>query len=112
MGKLTNLKSQVSSLRSRLPQARDAEGHSRTAETGRAWYSLARWRRLRWSVLTRDLFTCTRCGRLEGDTSKLVADHIRPHCGDPVLFWDDANLTTLCASCHSGAKQRSERRAR
>jgi 5-methylcytosine-specific restriction endonuclease McrA len=45
---------------------------------------------------------------VEGNTSKLVADHKKPHRGNEHLFWDDTNLTTLCASCHSSAKQREE----
>lgn len=28
-------------------------------------------------------------------------DHIRPHKGDQELFWDPANLQSLCDSCHS-----------
>lgn len=76
----------------------------------RKWYKTARWRTLRWSVLVRDCFTCQRCGTIEGDTSKLVADHRKPHRGDAALFWDERNLETLCASCHSGAKQREEAR--
>jgi hypothetical protein len=53
----------------------------------RALYRTARWARLRWSILVRDMFTCQMCGRLEGDTSKLVCDHRQPHRGDlsPVL---------------------------
>jgi 5-methylcytosine-specific restriction enzyme A len=30
-----------------------------------------------------------------------VADHITPHKGDPVLFWDQSNWQSLCLSCHS-----------
>lgn len=75
----------------------------------RALYRTARWARLRWATLTRDMFTCQMCGRLVGDTSKLVADHRRPHRGDLALFWDPENLWTLCASpCHSKHKQRME----
>lgn len=74
----------------------------------RPLYRTARWAKLRWAILTRDLFTCQMCGRLEGDTSKLVCDHRRPHRGDLTLFWDEANLQTLCALCHSSAKQRIE----
>lgn len=61
-------------------------------------------------VLLRDMFTCQwpGCGRVEPNTSKLVADHRRPHRGDPVLFWDARNLWTLCAPCHSSLKQREE----
>ena len=91
---------------------RDDHGHSRTAEPWRKWYNLARWRRLRLTVFRRDLFTCQMpaCGRVEGNTSLLVADHRRPHRGDPQLFWDDTNIQTLCKPCHDGVKQAEERR--
>ena len=113
MGKLSNLRRPLASLPSRLSRPADAEGHSKTAEPWRKWYSLARWKRLRIEVFKRDMFTCQRkeCGRLVGDTSKLVADHRQPHRGDPVLFWDDDNLQTLCKTCHDREKQREERRA-
>lgn len=75
----------------------------------RALYNTARWKRLRMATFERDDFTCQMCGRLEGNTSLLVADHRRPHRGDLTLFWDDANIQTLCASpCHSKHKQRLE----
>lgn len=76
------------------------------------WYYLARWRRLRWDVLTAADFTCERpgCGRIEADTSKLVADHIDPHRGDPAKFWDRDNLQCLCKACHDSDKQKQERR--
>lgn len=75
------------------------------------WYYLARWRRLRWQVLEDANFTCERpaCGRIVADTSKLVADHKRPHRGDPELFWDRGNLQCLCKPCHDREKQRQER---
>src|SRR5579875_2784487 len=86
----------------RFDSDRDAHGHSRKAEPWRAWYNLTRWRRLRLEVFQRDHFTCRwpGCGRLEGDTSKLVADHIQPHRGDPALFWTIENLMTLCKPHH------------
>jgi 5-methylcytosine-specific restriction protein A len=79
----------------------------------RAWYKTQAWRRLRWKILTRDLFTCQRpgCGRLEADTSLLVADHRKPHRGDPGLFWDEQNLWCLCKTCHDSVKQAEERAA-
>lgn len=40
----------------------------------------------------------------------LVADHIRPHRGDPALFWWADGIQCLCKPCHDGAKQREERR--
>lgn len=77
----------------------------------RAWYKTARWQKLRWSVLVRDLFTCqmTGCGRIEPDTSKLVADHKVAHRGDERLFWDEQNLQCLCKDCHDRLKQSEER---
>jgi 5-methylcytosine-specific restriction protein A len=74
----------------------------------KAWYKTARWRALRLKVFLRDLFTCRKCGRLEGDTSKLVCDHVDPHRGDERKFWDEANLQTLCAGCHNKLKQAEE----
>lgn len=80
----------------------------------RKWYATARWKRLRLAIFERDLFTCqwTGCGRIEANTSQLVADHRKPHRGDGALFWDDTNLQTLCKPCHDRHKQRAERAAR
>jgi 5-methylcytosine-specific restriction endonuclease McrA len=62
-------------------------------------------------VLVRDLFTCQMagCGRIEPDTSKLVADHKVAHRGDERLFWDEQNLQCLCKDCHDRLKQSEER---
>lgn len=76
----------------------------------RAWYKTARWQRLRWQVLVAARFTCARCGRIEGKTSQLVADHVAAHRGDAAMFWDSANLQCLCKACHDSAKQSEERR--
>ena len=38
-----------------------------------------------------------------------VVDHIKPHKGDPILFWDRSNWASLCQHHHNGAKQRQER---
>lgn len=48
---------------------------------------------------------CRRCGRIA-----TVVDHRLPHRGAAALFWDRDNWQALCASCHSGTKQREERR--
>lgn len=77
----------------------------------RKWYNTARWRKLRMQILIRDSFTCRMCGRLEGNTSQLVADHKVAHRGDERLFWDTFNLQCLCKPCHDSAKQRAERQA-
>lgn len=75
----------------------------------RKWYKLKRWTDMRWQVLVDACFTCARCGKFEGKTSKLVADHRRPHRGNPDLFWDRQNLQCLCSECHDGAKRQEER---
>ena len=37
----------------------------------------------------------------------LVADHVVPHKGDPVLFWE-GELQTLCPDHHDSTKQQAE----
>ena len=64
------------------------------------------------ACLQRDLFTCRRCGRVEGDTSHLHGDHVVAHRGDEALFFDERNVQTLCANCHNSAKQSEEAAAR
>jgi 5-methylcytosine-specific restriction protein A len=74
----------------------------------RRWYNTARWRVLRLQIFLRDLFQCKKCGVIEGNTSLLVCDHIKPHRGDERLFWDQENLQTLCKQCHDAEKQQEE----
>jgi 5-methylcytosine-specific restriction protein A len=40
---------------------------------------------------------CTEFGIVEAAT---VVDHIKPHKGDPELFWDSDNWQSLCKKCH------------
>lgn len=113
MGRLTNLKPAVPTLKGAVayaPDDRKERDRFRDQQHWRKWYRTARWKKLRWATLLRDKFTCQRCGRLEGNTGKLVCDHIKPHRGDERLFWDGP-FTTLCASCHSSAKQSEEHAA-
>ncbi len=112
MGKLSNLRPSISALPSRLAYTQDASAKEQLTAAPpawRKWYSLKRWKDLRWSILVRDLFTCAMCGKVETDTSQLHADHIKAHRGNPHLFWDPKNLQTLCAwPCHNQHKQRLE----
>lgn len=51
---------------------------------------------------------CVMC-RADGlVTLATVVDHIEPHRGDQRLFWDSENWQSLCATHHSGEKQRQE----
>jgi len=84
------------------------------ARPDRAWYKTARWRALREAVIKRDGQTCQRTGvalvgRYPAGNSPVV-DHIRPHGGDPKLFWDMANLQTVSRDYHDTTKRTLERR--
>lgn len=88
------------------PDTRDARRYKDTP--WRRWYGLKRWKDLRWSVLVDALFQCSRCGKIEGNTALLVADHKTPHRGRAELFWDRNNLACMCKDCHDTIKQREE----
>lgn len=111
--RLKTVKPLVSKLAPRIGYARDDEAarhrYRDATQPWRAWYKTARWQKLRWSVLVRDLFACQMCKCVEADTSKLVADHRTPHRGDEALFWDASNLQCLCKDCHDRLKQAEER---
>lgn len=114
MGRLKAVKPRLSSAPSRLHRATDERSldRRRLADTEtRRLHKTARWQRLRWSILVRDQFTCQICGRIEGDTSQLVCDHVEPHRGDVEKFWAGP-FQTLCKPCHDGVKQKEEIAAR
>jgi 5-methylcytosine-specific restriction endonuclease McrA len=66
------------------------------------WHSL-RVRQLKASPL------CVMCGQLGNTVAATVVDHIKPHRGDESLFFNPANLQSLCKRCHDSAKQTLER---
>lgn len=109
--KLASLRPGLATLSPRIGTGLAATSQVGTQEPlWRKWYHTRKWERLRWSVLVRDAFTCQMCGRIEPDTSKLVADHKTPHRGNPKLFWDDQNIQALCANpCHNAYKQAIDR---
>jgi 5-methylcytosine-specific restriction endonuclease McrA len=86
----------------------DYARYRRRTEPWQDWYASKRWRKLRWSVLVRDLFACRLCKQRFADTSQLVCDHVEPHHGDRRRFWAGP-FQTLCKPCHDGAKQAAER---
>lgn len=114
MGRLKALKPRLQAAPSRLHRATDERSldRRRLADTEtRRLHKTARWQRLRWSILVRDQFICRLCGRVEGDTSQLVCDHVEPHRGDVEKFWSGP-FQTLCKPCHDGQKQKEEIAAR
>ena len=43
---------------------------------------------------------CVECQREGKLTPATIVDHIKPHRGDPALFWDEKNWQPLCKKCH------------
>jgi 5-methylcytosine-specific restriction endonuclease McrA len=68
----------------------------------------ARWRRARLIYLANHPL-CVMCKQLGRITAASVVDHKTPHKGHAVLFWDETNWQSLCASCHDSHKQSQER---
>ena len=59
----------------------------------------ARWREARKLFLHRNPL-CQRCLKYGKVTPATVVDHIVPHRGDLLLFWDQENWQALCKPCH------------
>lgn len=99
------------------PQDRRERGrrHDRRRYTQQPWrrlYTLARWRGkqgLRKAQLAKQPF-CERCLAQPEPvlTPALDVNHIRRHNGDPVLFFDPANVESLCAHHHRSEVQQEE----
>lgn len=53
---------------------------------------------------------CTRCHNAGRITPATVVHHVKPHKGDLVLFWDQANWQSVCAPCHDGDVHHEEAR--
>jgi 5-methylcytosine-specific restriction endonuclease McrA len=87
---------------------RVAHSSARSAEAAayHAWYRTRDWFRLRAAQLRREPW-CRECARAQRQTPATTADHIRPHRGNAALFFDPANLQSLC-DIHHGDKQRVE----
>ncbi|RZL68769.1 MAG: HNH endonuclease [Variovorax sp.] len=72
----------------------------KTAERGYG----SRWQRARLMFLHKHplCVMCQKQGRYELAT---VVDHIKPHNGDEILFWDHANWQSLCKPHHDSDKK-------
>lgn len=67
----------------------------------------ARWRAAR-LVFLRAHPLCAECEREGRVIAANVVDHIVPHRGDQVLFWDRENWAPLCGECHRAKTARGE----
>jgi 5-methylcytosine-specific restriction enzyme A len=70
-------------------------------------YDTRTWRKMRARQLAEHPL-CAMCERMGRITEAKVADHIKPHNNDPLLFYDINNLQSLCSSCHSGIKRMAD----
>jgi 5-methylcytosine-specific restriction endonuclease McrA len=76
-----------------------------TAERGYG----GRWQRARETFLARpENVLCRMCAEAEYVVLATIVDHVKPHRGDRVLFWDSSNWQPLCKPCHDGRKRREE----
>lgn len=84
--------------------ARQVKGNSSTAR-GYGY----RWQKARAHYLAAHPL-CAMCSTEQSPVPATVVDHIKPHGGDEVLFWDTANWQPLCKHCHDSRKQKQERK--
>ena len=85
----------------------------RASSDHRKLYKDPRWAVLRREVLDRAGWQCERTGVLlvgkRHAPNSAVVDHIRPHRGDPDLFFDLRNLQAVSKAWHDRVKQKMER---
>lgn len=104
--KLKTLKTSLASAPGRLATLNpDSWRSTKTGATARGY--TYRWERERLRFLEEHPLCgyCERDGRV---TAATVLDHIEPHRGDMVLFWQRSNWQPLCKPCHDGEKKRQE----
>lgn len=91
-----------------------SDKRSKTAKEHRWLYKTRTWKTLRQKILTRDTYTCQRCGvaLTQGRTrpTDAVVNHIKPHKGDEELFTHPDNLEAVCKKCHDSLIQSEEKR--
>ena len=102
--RLTTLKSTLPVLGNRLPTMAPGSWRTDKQTSGQRGYDY-RWQQRREAHLMAQPLCCY-CERNGLTVPATIADHIVPHRGDPALF--DGPIQSLCASCHSSAKQRED----
>lgn len=71
-------------------------------------YAKPAWRKARAHYLKNNPL-CVMCERLGRTRAATVVDHVRPHKGNMVLFWDFRNnVQPLCKQHHDSTKQSHE----
>ena len=104
--KLTNLKPRITVVPSRLTVMKPNSWRNDKQTSTERGYGY-KWQQARAAYLSKYPL-CVFCERDGRVTSASVVDHSVPHRGDMTIFWDSSKWQSLCASCHSSAKQREE----
>lgn len=68
----------------------------------------SRWQRARLAFLAAHPLCEMDCAREGRVTVATVVDHVVPHKGDPVLFWDEENWQAGCETCHNRKTARQD----
>lgn len=90
-----------------LTRERHCPGHAKKgrveygARRNKSWQHLygARWRRERKAFLVSNPL-CAECQLWGRVVAANVVDHVIPHKGDKLMFWDRSNWQGLCKNCH------------
>lgn len=89
----------------RLTSGKYCEEHQRlnTLESGRPTAAErgynSRWQKAR-QIFLAEHPLCVECEKQGRYVEATVVDHITPHKGDQILFWDESNWQPLCKQCH------------
>jgi 5-methylcytosine-specific restriction protein A len=67
-----------------------------------------RWQKARKRFLKANPL-CVKCKEQGKYVEATVVDHIVPHRGDKILFWDESNFQSLCKNCHDRKTMTTDR---
>lgn len=81
---------------------------SEEAKAWRGYYATKAWREARAAQLRKQP-TCERCEKRGKLVLATVCNHRTPHKGDWALFIDPDNHESVCAPCHDGEIQQTEK---
>lgn len=74
-------------------------GYNKTNRPFKYLYNTSRWKTLRKQFLQEHPL-CEKCKKNGVVNAAEVVDHIKPHEGNQILFWDEINWQALCKCCH------------
>ena len=82
-----------------LTAKRDRNRNERRPSAGQRGYGW-QWQKAR-RLFLNDNPLCAECMRAGRTVAAKVVDHIEPHRGDAIKFWDCGNWASMCVRCHN-----------